>query len=176
MDLPAQPATLERQGKTTSKFIPYLSISVAILAVAAVCWWTFILRHEKARAVWKESALAKLATLSITNEVIRQELESLRANPKSIWRRDNVLWMTNGEYLIYAYRHGRNNGWVDHLFLAHSSDGRWLYSTYHFCNDMVMLLSDDPPGSILEFEARYAAKEFDGKSDECLKHTWPLRR
>ena len=45
--------------------------------------------------------------------------------------------MTNGEYIVYAYRHGANNGFVDHLFLGHGSDGRWLYSTYHFCNSKV---------------------------------------
>ena len=79
--------------------------------------------------------------------------------------------MTNGEYIIYASRHGRNSGF-DHLFLGHGSDGRWLYSSYHFCNSMTMLNSDDDPGSITEFVKRYSAREFDGKSDECLQRTW----
>ena len=33
---------------------------------------------------------------------------------------------------------------------------------------------DEPPGSITEFATKYAAHEFDGKSDECLKKTWSL--
>ena len=73
--------------------------------------------------------------------------------------------------LVYASRHGFNNGVVDHLFLAHGSDGRWYYSTYHFCNRVAGVISDDPPGSIAEFLSRYAAREFDGKSDVCLQHT-----
>jgi len=83
--------------------------------------------------------------------------------------------MTNGEYLVYASRHGFNSGFVDHLFLAHGSDGRWYYSTYHFCNSMVGA-DVDPPGSITEFASKYAAREFDGKSDVCLLHTWPEKR
>jgi len=83
--------------------------------------------------------------------------------------------MTNGEYIIYAFWHGANSGFVDHLFLGHCSDGRWLYSTYHFCNHMAGA-DADPPGSINEFAATYSAREFDGKSDMCLKHTWPARK
>jgi len=81
--------------------------------------------------------------------------------------------MTNSEYIIYAFRHGANNGFVDHLFLGHCSDGRWLYSTYHFCTMMAAVRGDEPPGSIAEFETRYSVREFDGNSDQCLKHTWP---
>jgi len=33
-----------------------------------------------------------------------------------------------------------------------------------------------PPGSIAEFATRYSAREFDGRSDECLKETWPLKK
>jgi len=74
--------------------------------------------------------------------------------------------------VVYASRHGFNNGFVDHLFLAHGSDGRWYYSTYHFCNSMAAA-APDPPGSIQEFVSQYAVREFDGKSDVCLQHTWP---
>jgi hypothetical protein len=38
---------------------------------------------------------------------------------------------------------------------------------------MVMVINDEPPGSIADFVSKYAAREFDGKSDLCLQHTWP---
>jgi hypothetical protein len=41
---------------------------------------------------------------------------------------------------------------------------------------MAGVLGDDPPGSIAEFTSRYAVREFDGKSDVCLKHTWPRQK
>jgi len=83
--------------------------------------------------------------------------------------------MTNDEYMVYAWRHGFNNGLVDHLFLAHGSDGRWYYSSFHFCGNMAGVMADDPPGSIKEFALRYEVREFDGKSDVCLQRTWPAK-
>jgi hypothetical protein len=57
------------------------------------------------------------------------------------------------------------------LFLGHGSDGRWFYSSFHFCNYMAMVSGEDAPGGIAEFTNRYAVRQFDGQSDECLKHT-----
>jgi hypothetical protein len=88
---------------------------------------------------------------------------------------DRLLLMTNDEFVVYSFRHGFNSGFVDHLFLARGSDGRWLYSTYHFCNSMVGARFDEQPGSISEFATRYSVCEFDGKSDVCLQRTWPAR-
>lgn len=81
--------------------------------------------------------------------------------------------MTNGQYLICAYRHGANEGWLHHLFLARGSDGRWFYSSFHFCNAFAMMRGHPPPGSIDDFTVRYGVHEFDGKSDVCLETTWP---
>src|SRR5207253_303219 len=108
--------------------------------------------YEHDRTTWKSAALGQLAGLSITNERISAQIKALKASTihegYRDWVGDDVLLMTNGDFLIYAFRHGFNNGFVDHLFLAHTSDGRWLYSTYHFCNRMGALVAEDPPGSI----------------------------
>ena len=156
-----------------------LSILLFVAGSAAGVWWIAKLQAAHARAQWKGPTLASLALLSITNELIRRELDQLKAGPTPNidfrWAHDHVLLMTNGEYIIYASRHGANSGFVDHLFLGHGSDGRWLYSTYHFCSLMAGVRGDDPPGSITEFAKRYAAREFDGESDECLQHTWPVK-
>lgn len=152
---------------------------VAILAfVGLACgvFWRFHWRQEHARAVWKTATLERLAGLTGADEGISRELDELKAPARTgeypHWTGEHVLLMTNGEYIIYAFWHGSNRGFVDHLFLGHGSDGRWLYSTYHFCNSMVGA-NADPPGSIKEFEKTYWAHAFDGKSDECLNHTWP---
>ncbi len=158
-------------------------LSLAVLGLIAalliggfrIYWW----RYEHARAVWKTAALQRLAGLTVTNEDIRRELDELKASPRDgdyqRWTGDQVALMTNGEYIVYAFWHGSNSGFVDHLFLGHCSDGRWLYSTYHFCNHMAGA-EFDPPGSINEFAGTYSAREFDGRSDVCLKHTWPVRK
>lgn len=153
------------------KVLPWLTIPAAIVLLLGGCWWAAKGRYEHARAAWKTETLGRLAGLSITNEEISKELDGLKG--LTPWTSDNVVRMTNGEFIIYAFWHGANSGFVHHLFLGHASDGRWLYSSYHFCNSMVAVSSDDPPGSIREFEQRYSVREFDGKSDECLQATWP---
>jgi hypothetical protein len=127
------------------------------------------------RTHWKSEALERLTSLSITNDTVRREIDELRM-PKTKdtdfgWAHEHVLLMTNGESIIYEYRHGANTYFPPHLFLGHGSDGRWLYSSYHFCISMNMVRWDDPPGSIAEFAKKYSAREFDGKSDVCLKMT-----
>lgn len=124
------------------------------------------------------ATVQRLSQTPLDNDDIRSELEELKASSKnanSSWAGGHVVLMTNGEYIAYAFWHGFNNGSVDNLFVAHGTDRKWYYSTYHFCNSMAGILGDDPPGSIREFASRYALREFDGKSDVCLKHTWPTK-
>ena len=139
------------------------------------------------------ATLPQLSTVSAADPVVREELQTLAQAHKSSlennpaedsnrsdsisdqWTGDHVLLMTNGTYLLYKFRHGYNMGYVPHLFLAHGSDSRWFYSSYHFCSAMAIVAGDDAPGSIDEFAQRYGVHEFDGNSKECLNITWPRR-
>jgi hypothetical protein len=148
-----------------------------VLAAFTMLSFSHTWKFQRNRVRWKDSALASLAALSVTNAEIRGELEELKEGPKPNldlgWANQQVLLMTNGEYIVFMFWHGFNNGSVDHLFLGRGSDGRWFYSTYHFCTSMAGVSGDNPPGSISEFARTYFARQFDGKSDECLKRTWP---
>jgi len=151
-----------------------LLVLLFIVSTAAGVWWFAGQKARRARVLWKGPALERLAAATVTNEDLHQEWEQLKTDQGSHrWTGDHLLLMTNGEYVVFAFRHGANSGFVDHLFLGHGSDGRWYYSTYHFCNSMAAVRGEDPPGSIAEFARRYSAREFDGRSDECLRHTWP---
>jgi hypothetical protein len=146
-----------------------------IRCLACGAWWFARYISERKRTRWKSVALEQLARLSISSDEGRQELHELRTSRTNStqpdWTREHVLLMTNGDYIFYEYRHGANIYFPPHLFLGRCSDGRWLYSSYHFCNSMAMVRSNEPPGSIVEFAKRYSAREFDGKSDDCLKMT-----
>lgn len=172
--------TSRQSGAVSRKLIIWLSIPVILVALVLGGWSAVRYKHQRARAGWMAATLSQLSALSRTNENVCRELESLKANQvvggHHEWTGDHVVLMTNDEFLVYGSRHGFNSGFVDHLFLAHGSDGRWYYSTYHFCNSMAGVRFDEPPGSIAEFASRYAAREFDGKSDVCLQHTWPEKR
>jgi len=169
--------TSDQAGAVRRKLIIW--ISIPLILVGCVLGWRQLTLHkyQRARAAWKTTTLDQLAGLSLTNEDVSRELNTLKDNrgvgEHQQWTSDRILLMTNDESLVYASRHGFNNGSVDHLFFAHGSDGRWYYSTYHFCNSMAGVMGDGPPGSIAEFASRYAVREFDGQSDVCLEHTWP---
>jgi hypothetical protein len=165
--------------KVSPKIIVLASVPLLIVALLVGGRATVKYRMRRARENWKTTNLLQLSAMPVTNEQTRAELEQIRHPTPNLnfgWAHEHVILMTNGEYLVYAWWHGANSGFVDHLFLAHGTDGKWYYSTYHFCNQMAGILGDDPAGSISEFAKRYAVREFDGKSDECLKHTWPLER
>jgi len=158
-----------------------LWIALAILLAAGLLGWRTATHRQwqRERANWAAETLPRLAPRSATTPKIARELATLKARPDAGGNPEltgeHVLLMTNGEYLIYASRHGAESGFVDHLFLAHGSDDRWYYSTFHFCNTMAMVRAENPPGSIAEFASKYAARQFDGKSDVCLQHTWPVK-
>jgi hypothetical protein len=171
-------ATSRQLGAVNRKLIIWLGIAALIVVSAIV--FDSVVKHRYAheRKIWKENALARLAKTSITNEEVLAEIDQIKHPTRDVnfgWTHEHVALMTNGEYLVFASRHGFDNGFVDHLFLAHGSDGRWYYSTYHFCNGMAGA-DPDPPGSIAEFVTKYAVREFDGVSDVCLQHTWPEKR
>jgi hypothetical protein len=166
-------------GGANPRLIIWLGIPAFIVVCVVGCRSVVKYRYEHARRIWKHDRLAQLTKTSLTDEQVLIEIDQIKHPTPNLnfgWTHEHVLLMTNGEYLVYASRHGFNNGFVDHLFLARGSDGHWYYSTYHFCNSMAGVGGEDPPGSIAEFASRYAVREFDGKSDVCLQHTWPEKR
>ena len=165
------------RGAISRRLVVWICVFSVLAVLVFGGWFINVRREQMARAAWKSTALSQLAGISFASEGIVEELRMLKLNQGTDqgrgWAGSRILLMKNGEYLIYVWRHGYNIGTVDHLFLAHGSDGRWYYSTFHFCQQMVGLGSDSAPESISEFASRYAVREFDGRSDVCLQHTWP---
>ena len=136
------------------------------------------------RRQWKEQALAQVNATSRNAHTISNEVTALQAeagkNSDDDWIGTNVLLMANGDYLVYLHIDAKQDRGISDLFLARGSDGKWYYSTYHFCINMVTLRmggrGEGRRGSILEFASEFALREFDGQSDECLKKTWPAKR
>lgn len=136
--------------------------------------------QSKARKQWKDRAIADItrrasATQSLTNEIIALRAESARGD-EDWWIGTNVLLMADGKYLIYSDINSKEDGRIHDLFIALNSDGKWHYSTYHFCVRMISIRADEQPASVDQFAQTYFTREFDGKSDECLKKTWPVKK
>jgi len=84
-----------------------------------------------------------------------------------------MILMRNGDWLTYANVCRKEDGRIYDLFLARASDGRWYYSTYHFCVGMIVLKMEEQPEDLAGFAKTHYLRMFDGQSDECLQKTWP---
>ena len=104
------------KSRASGRFVRILAVGLGgiLLFAGLACgaWWFARYRSERARTHWKSEALERLAGLSINNDTVRSELDELRM-PKTKdsdlgWAHEHVLLMTNGESIIYEYRHGAN--------------------------------------------------------------------
>jgi hypothetical protein len=85
-----------------------------------------------------------------------------------------MILMESGEWLIYRSHCSKEPPHnVEDICIAHGSDGKWYYTTCHFCVDMVALtmMQDEQLKDLAGFVRRYHLRQFDGKSNECLKKT-----
>lgn len=90
------------------------------------------------------------------------------------WISEDLIVMTNGQWIAYRNVCQKEGERIPDLFLGRGSDGRWYYSTYHFCVRMLNLKDVmGQPKSLTEFRQTYYLREFDGHSDECLKEPRP---
>lgn len=129
-----------------------------MVAVLSGLYWK-VLRERHA---WREGAISRIATIW-NAEAIRAEVaelsEAVRTNRSDLrWAHAKTLLMANGERLVFEYKHGANDYFPPHTFVALGSDGSWYTSRHHFCNAMGMVEFDPQPASIAEFAKRYSAR------------------
>jgi hypothetical protein len=167
-----------------------LLLTALVLAAATVLVVLAFLPNEgrrlrsTKRKQWKEQSLAELRGQLGNSKGLSNELARLRAaaqdDSERGWVGTNLLVMANGEWLAFRNRCVKEPGNLHDIFLAHGSDGKWYYSTFHFCTGMIVLRGGYPDGdsheSLPVFIRAFALREFDGASDECLAGTWPPKR
>lgn len=94
------------------------------------------------------------------------------------WLGDNVILMADGEWIAYCAECVKVNRRVGDVFIGRASDGKWYYTTYHFCIGMIDLT--DQPKSLEDFRNDYSAREFNGEPENAFEDTWrshsPTRR
>ena len=148
--------------------------------------WFFNFQHNKARRDWKNASLLEITRLADDKEWQAKEIAILQnpvtpPNPRVIqekWLTDRMILMRNGEWLIYKNHCPEVEPYtVRDIFLAKGSNGKWYYSTCHFCVGMCALIMMQEsfipghPASIRTFAKHYFLQEFDGKSIEGLQKT-----
>ena len=135
--------------------------------------------QSSARREWKQKSIAEIASRVAdpawpTNELARLKAQDTSdASEDARWHSERIIVTRKGEWLAYANRCQKQDRRIPDIFLARGSDGRWYYSTYHFCVGMVVLRMDEQSEDLAAFARTYFLRTFDGQSDDCLQKTWP---
>jgi len=138
--------------------------------------------RTKARKEWKANAIAEIARRSGDSNWIASAVRLLKtemAKPESgsgDWVSEHLILMKNEEWMVYANKCRKEDERIHDIFVGRGSNGKWYYSTYHFCIRMIVPRGDEQPESLAALVQRYFLVEFDGHSDECLQLTWPPKR
>ena len=162
---------------------PPYGLAVLIVSVITILVGAYLLvgrdpLHSKARRTWKAAAIAEISrkvseAIWLESEINRIK-EQLEADPEA-WFSENLVLSTNGEWIVCASRCAKEKPGIYDIFIGQASNGKWYYSTYHFCIGKLVLKMEEQPGSLGEFAQSYFLHEFDGQSDDCLNETWPRR-
>ncbi len=162
-------------------FLGLLTLTIIAACLALPVWWKSHQKHQ-ARLAWKESAIPEINRYADDSAWVRREIftltnESATEENQIIeepWLSDRMMLMNSGEWLVYrSHCHKEEPRNVEDICIAKASNGRWYYTTCHFCVRMLALtmLQHEPPPDLGSFLKRYQFREFDGHSNECLKTT-----
>lgn len=162
-----------------NKLVIAIVLGVALAAVAWVVTQGGDRLHAKARKHWKDNAVAEIARQVGDQKWLAAETNVLAAKAakdpteSDAWLAEHLILMKSGEWIAYASECSKNNRWIHDIFLGRASDGKWYYSTYHFCIGMLELKMEEQPETLSSFAKDYFLRDFDGRSDVCLELTWP---
>lgn len=152
-------------------------IAVILLIIISLCAGVFFylmkradVHHSQERREWKDAAI-----MAIQNDLKATDYLNKRFGDHS----ENAEWLTadtilcsDGSWLAYRGQCHKEDPKVHDIFIAKASNGKWYYSDFHFCKEMMVLASGNQPESLDEFKHQYFLASFDGKSDDALEPTW----
>jgi hypothetical protein len=157
------------------------AVLCCLLLTALVIAFTLLTPSAKARRAWKDTSIGGISAFvadpsRLTNEIASLSARGTRyAEDSDTWLSPRLILMQNGDWIAYSNICQKEERRIRDLFLGRGSDGQWYYSTYHFCKGMIVLRMDEQSENLPEFARKYHLRTFDGRSDECLQQTWPIR-
>jgi|LakMenEpi05May12_1017382.scaffolds.fasta_scaffold01800_1 hypothetical protein len=133
--------------------------------------------HTSERRLWKDTAIMKIkADLKATDYLEKRFGEIPKPlgffDSSEQWLTPDTIVCRDASWLAYRAQCHKEDPKVHDIFVAKASDGKWYYSDFHFCIDMMTLGSNGQPASLKEFKHLYFLHEFDGVSDAALDPTW----
>ena len=134
--------------------------------------------RSPARREWKNSAIAVIEQRVADSQKLKLDvnlaatLAVSTSGYSSRWVADDVLVMANGDWMVCQNICHKQKEKIHDLFVGRGSDGKWYYSTFHFCVHKTVLEMERRPDSLVQFVDAYWLVPFDGRSDDALKETW----
>ena len=157
------------------RFLRALPLLLLLLVVGV--WYLLVFGPKAARKQWKDRAIELIDQHShdkIWTAAQQEEIRKLEAPDKiGWWASPEMLLMENDEWITFANACWKSDWRVGDIFIGRGSDDQWYYSSYHFCNGMIVAKSMPQPKSLEEFCTSYFLETFDGKSDDCFQKTVP---
>lgn len=154
--------------------IVIVAISAALVLSAAVyAYWPRL--TNRPRRIWKDQAIEQVRHRVADEQWLSAETDRVKAQPRSFeggWFSDELLLMKNGDWMVAQHMCSKQEPLIKDIFIGRGSDGRWYYSTFHFCVGLDVLHMEPQPKSLAEFVRGFWLVPFDGKSDDCLEQTW----
>ena len=135
-------------------------------------------RRLAVQAEWKVNAVQRIIRLSSDAKWIAQsksDLAKIRMadDPGEPPLSADMILLKNDEWLVYRSIAGKEDWRFDDIFIAKASDGKWYYSTYHFCVRMIVLHLHPQLDSLDQFKKAYFLREFSGNATDPMPRTWP---
>jgi hypothetical protein len=156
-----------------------LALAVAILVAGSFVWAMSDPLHARARRQWASQAIDRINqrasdTAWLENESARLKSTAATQPYGGSWVGDELLVMKNGQWLICQNicTKEQHTPVRRDIFIGRGSNGRWYYSTSHFCVGKCVLQMERQPESLAQFVDGYWLVPFDGKPEQCLEETW----
>src|SRR5688572_26832439 len=95
--------------------------------------------RAKPRRQWKDQAITTIEARMRDAQSLQADINRLASRAASsrstwgAWVGEDVLVMKNNDWIVCRNICSKEDARVHDLFIGHGSDGKWYYSTFHFC-------------------------------------------
>ena len=159
----------------------YLVIVTVLLAVSlagVLCVLGMRWARQRSIEKWNHAAIAAVSSLASDTNWIASQISTLHTQPiedmsQSGWMTNNLIVLKSEEWLIFTNACQKEDWRLQDMFIGKASDGKWYYTTYHFCIGMKVLPVMGQPENMQAFKTKYFVRWFNGAQEAVLTKTWP---
>jgi hypothetical protein len=151
-------------------------VLLLLLGVLVTLRWS--LSSRRLRRNWKDQIVVEVARLATDREWIGRQTAAIEKqlsespHENGTWVGQQIVVMKDGQWVVFKSECVHRHQLLGDIFIGEASNGRWYYSSFHFCCEMVVPRMNDQPADLDAFIRDYCLREFDGKSDEAIEPTW----